>query len=85
MQFKLLAPAARTVSIVGSFNGWQRDRDMLSGPDGEGWWSITLPLPPGRHAYIFLLDGSEWLVDPRAPAVVDDAWGGRNGLILVEP
>lgn len=84
--FRLHAPHARTVSIAGSFNQWSRDKDMLAGPDRDGWWSITLPLPPGRHEYLFLLDGREWVPDPYAMAVANDGLGGMNAvLFLVKP
>jgi 1,4-alpha-glucan branching enzyme len=32
------APDARQVTIVGSFNGWDKEHDRLSGPDKNGWW-----------------------------------------------
>lgn len=83
--FRVHAPQAKSVSIAGSFNRWERDRDPLSGPDKEGWWSITIPLVPGRYEYLFLLNGRDWLPDPHAPATADDGFGGRNGVLLVEP
>lgn len=82
--FRIHAPAAKTVSIVGSFNRWDREQDRLNGPDKDGWWSITLPLPDGRHEYLFLIDGRIWLADPHAQASADDGLGGRNSVLYVE-
>ena len=81
--FKVKAPEARTVSIVGSFNHWDHDKNRLSGPDDKGWWSITLPLRPGRHEYLFLINGAEWMMDPHAPTVVGDGFGGENAVLYV--
>ena len=81
---RIHAPAAKTVSIVGSFSRWDRERDRLNGPDKDGWWSITLPLPDGRHEYLFLIDGRMWLTDPYAQATTDDGLGGRNSVLYVE-
>jgi 1,4-alpha-glucan branching enzyme len=76
--FECLAPAAHIVYLAGDFNDWGRNRDglvfdpqfsmMLSGEV----WCAEIPLPPGRHAYQFVLDGDRWLADPTNPTM-DDA------------
>lgn len=81
--FMLKAPEARRVAVVGSFNQWDKDRDVLSGPDSDGIWKITLPLSDGRYEYIFLIDGEKWLLDPAVPSV-DDGLGGRNSVIHIK-
>jgi 1,4-alpha-glucan branching enzyme len=55
---------------------------MLSGPDKKGFWSLTLPLAGGRYEYLFVINGTIWLPDPKA-ASVDDGLGGRNSVIEV--
>jgi hypothetical protein len=81
--FKVKVPTAHNVSIVGTFNDWDRERDRLAGPDRDGWWSITQPLGAGRHEYLFLVDGGEWLFDPHAAGVAEDGFGGRNAVVTV--
>ena len=81
--FKVRAPGAKQVHIVGSFNRWDRQKDALSGPDNNGWWIITLPLAPGRHEYLFLVDGATWLPDPSAPGRTDDGYGGKNSILYL--
>ncbi len=78
--FRVFAPDAETVALVGSFNGWDKDVDKMIGPDKKGWWRIALALEPGRHEYLFLIDGRRWLKDPRAPSTVDDGFGGENSV-----
>jgi 1,4-alpha-glucan branching enzyme len=83
VRFMLTAPTARNVSVAGSFNRWDPHRDMLSLSDSQGVWSITLPLPPGRYEYQFIINDETWLLDPAAPEIAD-GMGGKNSLLIVE-
>jgi 1,4-alpha-glucan branching enzyme len=82
INFTISAPTATSVAIAGSFNRWDTDRDRLSGPDRRGVWSITLPLPPGRHEYLFFINGKTWMLDPSAPST-NDGMGGENSILIV--
>ncbi|MCL5236367.1 MAG: glycogen-binding domain-containing protein [Nitrospirae bacterium] len=82
VRFSIKAPDAKRVAIAGSFNRWDTAKDALSGPDGDGVWSITLPLKDGRYEYLFLIDGEKWLPDPSVPSV-NDEFGGRNSVIYI--
>lgn len=82
--FFVKAPNAASVVIAGSFNQWDRERNRLSGPDPEGRWRVTIPLVPGRYEYLFLIDGTTWVLDGAAPSV-DDGMGGRNSVVIVGP
>ncbi|HRY29597.1 MAG TPA: glycogen-binding domain-containing protein [Elusimicrobiota bacterium] len=63
--FRLLAPAAKSVFLGGSFNGFDARKHALSRrPDGV--WEITLDLTPGRYLYKFKVDG-RWELDPTNP------------------
>jgi len=79
--FPLYAPDAKSVAIAGSFNQWDT-KDLLTGPDEYGFWSIILPVPDGRYEYLFLINGKEWELDPGA-ASVDDGLGGRNSVVVI--
>lgn len=82
--FVVHAPAARQVELVGSFNAWRPGEIHLSGPDATGRWTATVPLPEGRHEYLFLVDGKEWITDPGASFHRPDGFGHRNAVIDVE-
>jgi hypothetical protein len=83
VQLVFHAPAARRVSVVGDFTGWDpRKAPMLRDP-GSGLWSVQLALPPGRHVYAFLVDDSVWVRDPRAPAAPDADFGRPGSVLLV--
>lgn len=64
-RFRLLAPAAQSVLLGGSFNDFDAAQYPLVRGD-DGVWEIAIPLPPGRYAYKFKVDG-EWLLDPTNP------------------
>ena len=84
VRFELVAPQARSVSLAGSFNGWQVGAIPLSRV-ADGLWATTVALPVGEHRYEFVIDGTRWVPDPTAHAQVDDGFGGRNSVIVVGP
>jgi len=49
-----------------------------------GQWSCEIKLSPGRHEYLFLVDGA-WVMDPDAAEVCQDLNGGFNCARLVQP
>ncbi|MEW6490696.1 MAG: isoamylase early set domain-containing protein [Thermodesulfobacteriota bacterium] len=79
--FELHAPGAREVELVGSFNGWRPGEIVLRGPDATGHWTATVRLPEGRHEYLYLVDGDQWVTDPRAVARRPDGFGRENAVI----
>ena len=81
-QFVLVAPGAKSVTLVGDFNDWSTSATRLVRQAGDGVWWITIPLPPGRYRYAFIVDGNDWRNDPNAPAAEDD-FGRANSVITV--
>ena len=57
VEFALRAPQARLVTVAGDFNGWSTGSLALVDPEGDGVWTLTVPLRPGRHQYLFFVDG----------------------------
>ena len=55
---------AEKVYLAGFFNDWQPAGQAMEGPDADGYYSLALTLPPGRHEYKFVLDGTHWKNDP---------------------
>ena len=85
VRFELVAPNADQVSLAGSFNDWQSEGIQLSKNTETGVWTGTVPLIPGEHQYMFVIDGMEWIPDPDAHAQVDDGFGQTNSVIVVGP
>jgi hypothetical protein len=60
--FSFKGPPGETVSVAGSFNGWDPFMyELQEGPAGV--YTITIPLPPGRYQYVFFHRGQRYL-DP---------------------
>jgi len=75
-------PEARSVSLVGDFSDWKPDVYRLSRKDAAGTWEIELRLPKGKvYTYNFVVDGAEWIPDPKAPCKVGDGFGGESSLL----
>jgi hypothetical protein len=84
VRFVLVDSTARSVSIVGDFNGWRSDRTPLVAAPKPGIWSVSVPLSPGRHEYAFIVDGKRWVVDPASVASSDE-FGTESSVLLVAP
>ncbi|MDB4905275.1 MAG: glycoside hydrolase family 13 domain protein [Gemmatimonadetes bacterium] len=82
-QFVLARPGAASVALVGDFNAWDKAATPLAQEPGSGVWSVALPLVPGRHVYAFLVNGAEWVVDPRAPKANDPDFGVAGSAVVV--
>ena len=84
VQFVLRAPQARSVALVGDFNELDRNATPLRAVSNDGVWTISLPLPRGRHVYAFVVDGEEWIADPVAPKAPGDDFGVPNSVVTVD-
>jgi hypothetical protein len=82
VQFALEAPGAQSVAVAGDFDGWEGSH-TLEDVDGDGVWTGRIPLRPGVHAYMFLVDGTDWMTDPRAQRYQEDGFGNRNAVLAV--
>jgi len=83
VRFMLPALGAKSVSVVGDFNGWQVDVARLDDTDGDGVFAATLLLPRGSYGYMFVIDSERWTGDPHATNTRDDGFGQRNAVIRV--
>ena len=77
----VLAPEAREVSVVGSFNGWRPNATPLNNT-GTGEWAVRLMLRSGQYEYRFAVDG-RWSEDPRASQHVANPFGEFNSVLVV--
>src|SRR5215831_7939615 len=81
VSFELVKPEAKNVCVAGSFNDWQPERSPLV-QMGNGRWVGDVALKPGRHEYLFVVDG-QWVPDPNAKESVQNPFGGRNSILGV--
>ncbi len=78
---EFVQPGAKTVCVAGSFNQWKPETAPLV-QKGNGLWVGDLAVPPGRHEYLFVVDG-QWVPDPKANETVQNPFGGRNSVLTV--
>lgn len=81
--FKLYAPEARSVYLVGSFNKWSADDASIMKKVDNGTWIKFISLPEGEYYYKFIVDG-KWIEDPANSLTERDGLGGRNSKVLVK-
>jgi 1,4-alpha-glucan branching enzyme len=73
--FRVWAPHARKVAVIGTFNGWDGGRDPME-PEGDGCWYAEVAGARPGHEYRYLLEtegGELSRIDPCAREVTDSA------------
>jgi hypothetical protein len=81
--FRIQAPGAAEVFVVGNFNGWNAAATPLA-KSADGWWETRVALAPGSYEYAYVIDG-KYAAPPDAIVTVEDGFGGRNGVLEVLP
>jgi hypothetical protein len=80
-EFHFKAPLAGSVKLAADFTDWEKSPlDMSKSQDGV--WQLVVPLPPGDHAYRFIVDG-EWRDDPHPALCVPNPFGSSNAVVKV--
>lgn len=73
-------PGARSVSVVGDWNGWNPTAQPMQKSDGL--WEIELHLKRGQdYQYQFLVNSDNWIPNPQAPLKVPNGFGGVNSVL----
>ena len=81
LSFSFQGPPGETVTVGGSFNGWDPFMyELREGPAGT--YSLHLPLPPGRYQYVFFHRG-ERFADPYNPNRVYSREGNVASEIVI--
>ncbi len=73
----------KTLTLFGSFNGWNRHQLFMNDNDNDGIYEVEVPLEPGTYQYKFFADGKE-LVDPLNPEKVPNGFGDFNSVITIQ-
>ena len=83
VRFVLVRPDASSVAVVGTFNQWSiSSHPLLQDPSSDAWTTLV-PLSPGEHLFMYVVDGTHWLSPPAADDYVDDGFGAWNGVVVV--
>ena len=73
-----------SVSVAGSFNGWNATANPLADADKDGIWSADVELPAGRIEYKFVVNGDQWFQDEMAVETSPDGFGGQNAVATIK-
>ncbi|MCK5148316.1 hypothetical protein KAR48_16280 [bacterium] len=73
---------AQSVTVFGSFNSWNRHATAMTDDDGDGSYTVSLPMEAGRYEYRFYVDGKEY-VDPENSKKIPNPFGEYNSLLTI--
>lgn len=71
--FRVWAPDATSVSVPGTFNGWNTTANNLIKEGSSGLWSGDISAARPNDQYKYFINGSVWRQDPRSRKVVNSA------------
>ena len=83
-----VADSSQSVVIAGAFNDWASTAEAGATP--LSWSSehtvhwAKIELPEGDWPYKIVVDGTEWIIDPSNPDVIDDGSGNVNSLAMLD-
>jgi 1,4-alpha-glucan branching enzyme len=72
---------ARSVTVAGTFNGWNSKSYKMIYKDGR--WTFPLYLSPGKHLYKFVVD-DKWILDPDNKLWEENEYGTGNSILWIE-
>jgi len=76
---------ANTVNLPGDFNGWDPNLFPLTNIEGTDFWYYSQIFEMNaRLDYKFVLDGSNWILDPLNPNQVSGGFGPNSELAMPE-
>ncbi len=81
-KFTYYNPAAKKVSVAGSFNGWNGMKDYMENSQ-NGYWQLKMKLLPGYYYYKLVVDDEKWIPDPECKENINDGGDSFNSIIKV--
>lgn len=72
--------AADSVALAGDFTAWRPDLPLQRIDSTDLWYARLAFAPDARLEYKFVLNGSEWILDPRNPNQMPGGFGTNSEL-----
>ena len=80
--FELPANGAHSVSVVGDFNGWDKEATPLKKRKKDGVWSAAINLPVATsYQFRYWIDNTRWENDWAADDYVPNGFGTDNSVL----
>lgn len=70
------------ISVVGDFNGWSPDLDVMQRNERLGVHELLLDIEPGNRQYKLVVD-ERWVIDPYNPRTAPNQYGEANSLVTI--
>lgn len=80
VHFSWFAPDADTVTVAGSFNGWNSTANQMK-KSQSGIWTLALYLPNGYYYYKIVVDNNTWVHDSNNTRKINDGGDGFNSIL----
>lgn len=96
VEFTFDSPSAESVYLSGAFNNWTTPSATIAPGETKnvpipmkkdpktGYWKVVWPIEPGKYPYKYIINRTIWKEDPNTIEKVDDGYGGKNSILLVE-
>lgn len=78
--FELQEGAARSVEVVGAFEGWH-EQHLPMRKERDGTWCLTIDPGPGTYLFRYRIDGHRWRLDDAAHGVGTASDGTRKSRV----
>ena len=82
VEFEFEDADAKKVSVVGNFNDWNKDTNTMKLENGI--WKCSVSLKPGKYEYQFVVNDTDWIVDPKSGNAVKNKYEGMNSIIEIK-
>jgi 1,4-alpha-glucan branching enzyme len=80
--FELPANGAESVSVVGDFNGWDKEATPLKKRKKDNTWAGSISLPIGQtYQFRYWVDNVRWENDWAADDYVPNGFGTDNSVL----
>lgn len=82
VKFTFKVENAETVEILGLNSDWENSIIMSKKKDGSFTCDVSLP-KNSQHEFKYRVNESEWLNEPEADSENENAFGGKNSVIIL--
>ncbi|HRD82747.1 MAG: isoamylase early set domain-containing protein [Saprospiraceae bacterium] len=78
-----LAPEAKTVVLLGEFNGWNAEDGIQMKKQKDGIFKAVVELEAGKEfQFRYLVDGQLWINDNAADKYIPTPFGVENSVVV---